>query len=197
MAAEVASFAWRMKPLPPTGAGTCICLQALAEEKLAFPARIPAVLRLISIPDVAINPPQYPHAPRRFFRAWPRSADLLSGLVNLIGAGSMLPPQVECAAATLRAILIGRTAPIAAKTLSAVAVTATSASAELGKVEEERPTWCLAAAAGEAVLAWKEGRGLMKVPLSKGSEPRGKQKVLCAVPRARSRVMVGFPPPRL
>lgn len=92
-----------------------------------------------------------------------RSADLLSCLVGLIGAGSMLPPQVECAAASLRAVLIGRTARITARTLSVVAATAMSGSADPGKVDDKRLTGCLAEAAGKAVLAWKEGRGLMKV----------------------------------
>lgn len=80
----------------------------------------------------------------------------------------MLPPDVESAAATLRAVLIGRTAQVAAKTLSdAAAATArttpTGAAAAAG-AERSRSGWP-AIAVAEALLSWKEGRGLMQVLL--------------------------------
>lgn len=92
-----------------------------------------------------------------------RSADLLSGLVGLVGAaGSMPPLDVESAADTLRSVLIGRTAQTAAKTLSDVAAPAPAASTGTGGAEQKRVR-CPATAVGEALLAWKEGSGLMKV----------------------------------
>eukprot|EP00752_Nemacystus_decipiens_P002264 g2145.t1 len=100
-----------------------------------------------------------------------RSADLLSGLVGLIGAGSLLPPDVESAAAALRAVLIGRTAPIAAKTLTDAAAATTKAApgaAAAAAAERTGAGWP-ATIVGETLLLWKEGGGLMQgAPASTG-----------------------------
>lgn len=94
-----------------------------------------------------------------------RSADLLSGLVGLIGATGWMPPRdVESAADTLRGVLIGRTAQTAAKMLSDVAALGTVASAGTSGTEQKSAGYP-ATAVGEALLAWKEGRGLMKVSI--------------------------------
>lgn len=74
----------------------------------------------------------------------------------------MLPLDVESAAASLRAVLIGRTAPIAAKTLSDVATTAKAAMTGAEEAERTRAMYP-ATAVGEALLLWKEGGGPMKV----------------------------------
>lgn len=92
-----------------------------------------------------------------------RRIDLLAGLVDIVGAGSMPPLDVEAAADTLRAVLIGRTAPIAAKTLSSEDSSATSASTKAGLMERKRMLSCPATVVGRALLAWKEGSGPMKV----------------------------------
>ncbi|CAN0064567.1 unnamed protein product, partial [Ectocarpus sp. 4 AP-2014] len=98
-----------------------------------------------------------------------RRIDLLAGLVDIVGAGSMSPLDVEAAADTLCVVLIGRTAPIAAKTLSSEASSATSVSTEAGLMEQKRLLSCPATAVGRALLAWKEGSGPMKdAPASTG-----------------------------
>lgn len=115
----------------------------------------------------ALEPSPDIRTPQRCFRLLAsRSADLLAALVGLIGAHSMLPPDVESAAATLRAVLIGRTAQIATKTLSGASATAraasTGAAAAAAEAERNRTGWP-ATAVGEALLLWKEGGGLMQV----------------------------------
>ncbi|CAM9996297.1 unnamed protein product [Ectocarpus sp. 13 AM-2016] len=98
-----------------------------------------------------------------------RRMDLLAGLVDIVGAGSMPPLDVEAAADTLRAVLIGRTAPIAAKTLSSEPSSGTSVSTEAGLMEQKGMLSCPATAVGRALLAWKEGSGPMKgAPASTG-----------------------------
>ncbi|CAM9363301.1 unnamed protein product [Ectocarpus fasciculatus] len=98
-----------------------------------------------------------------------RTTDLLAGLVGIVGAGSMPPLDVEAAADTLRAVLIGRTAPIAAKTLIKGASSAPAVSTEAGLMERKRMSSCPATAVGRALLAWKEDSGPMKgAPASTG-----------------------------
>ncbi|CAN0384762.1 unnamed protein product, partial [Ectocarpus sp. 8 AP-2014] len=95
-----------------------------------------------------------------------RRIDLLAGLVDIVGAGSMPPLDVEASADTLRAVFIGRTAPIASKTLSSED---SSVSPEAGLMEQKRMLSCPATAVGRALLAWKEGSGPMKgAPASTG-----------------------------
>lgn len=105
--------------------------------------------------------PQIYHDASDFFCF--RSADLLSGLVGLMAAGSMLPVDVESAATSLRAVLIGRTATIAANTLSDAAATARKASTGAEEAERTRTTGWPATAVGEALLLWMAGDGLMQV----------------------------------
>lgn len=71
-------------------------------------------------------------------------------MLGLIGTGWATPLDVEAAAAILSTALLGRTAPAAAKTL----------------MQDETPVKARGSPAmivAEALLAWKEGRGLMQV----------------------------------
>ena len=88
-----------------------------------------------------------------------RSGPLLSGVVGLIGADSATPLDVEAAAAVLCTILLGRTASSAAKTLQDKTAVNT-ARAGIGS-----PAVVIAS----ALLAWKEGTGLMRVRYSSQS----------------------------
>lgn len=72
------------------------------------------------------------------------------GVLGLIGTGSTTPLDVDAAAVILSTVLLGRTAPAAVKTLI---------QGEAPVKPRGSPTMIVA----EALLAWKEGRGLMQV----------------------------------
>lgn len=78
---------------------------------------------------------------------------MLFGVVGLIAAGSATPLDVEAAAAVLSTVLFGRTASAAAKTLQDKTEVKT-ARAGIGS---------LAMIVASALLAWREGSGLMQV----------------------------------
>ncbi|CAN0135886.1 unnamed protein product, partial [Scytosiphon promiscuus] len=94
---------------------------------------------------------------------------LLSGLIGLIRAQSTPSRDVQAAASALRAVLIGCTATIAARTLSRTASTSSAMSTPTGQTEGRIAGWPTTAV-GEALLAWRNGSGLMKdAPFCTGS----------------------------
>lgn len=89
--------------------------------------------------------------------------------MGLIAAASVAPLAVEAAATTLRDVLIGCTAPAAKTTLRDVTITLRA----LNAVEKGRGSGAAPSPTGviaEAINAWKDRSGCMKVHLVRCDE---------------------------
>lgn len=129
------------------------CLKTVELAVFLCKTKLPASDTKLTLPTSRLQ-----HHCSRYYT--PRSGPLLSGLVGLIEAGSTPPLDVETAAATLRAVLHGRTALAATKTFRCICTATATAGAWDGR---EGRVGVPAMVIGGSLLAWKEGKGLMQV----------------------------------